>query len=177
MFESELTSTFRTLFLESGYRGTTLRRLAKAAGIGEREFYERVGSKCAVAIDALEWEVLRWEQIVSHASSCELDPVVEAFRSIRREQGIVPIGLLAVELVSLTAEEPELREPVAAAHRRMAQSLEALLVATGRHNGRGREVSIFALGAILGLTAIAKADRDSWELESGLETLSSMLGR
>ncbi|MFV8047933.1 TetR/AcrR family transcriptional regulator [Mycobacterium sp. 48b] len=74
-------------FLESGYDGTTMEAIAKAAGITKRSLYARYADKRAVFADVIPWALSRYE-----ASGDDTVPDDEDL-----ETALVKIGRIALK--------------------------------------------------------------------------------
>jgi len=116
----EILRAARRLFAERGYAGTSVRDIAKAAGVSAQTVYDSVGSKQELVSrlnDLIDSEA-GIAAIVRAAAESD-DPAVVAATSARITRSILEnCGDIVHALVTGAAAEPELAAALAEGHRR-----------------------------------------------------------
>jgi len=135
------------LFVSEGYRGTTTKAIASAAGINEATLFRRYGSKAQLLRQAIDHQ---WRDVplasLSYSGDVETDlvSIVDAYLETNRLRGAI-IAVLLVEL----SRDGELR----GAFRTAAENIGVALELLRRHQASGRlreEDPMVTMAALIG---------------------------
>jgi len=127
--QTEILSAARRLFAEHGYTRTSVRDIAKAAGVSAQTVYDSIGSKQAVVArlnDLIDAEA-GIGQIVGAAFASD-DPAEMAATSGRVTRSILEhCGDIVTALVTGSSAEPELAAALAEGHRRHVAGARSII--------------------------------------------------
>jgi AcrR family transcriptional regulator len=127
--QTEILSAARRLFAEHGYTRTSVRDIAKAAGVSAQTVYDSIGSKQAVVArlnDLIDAEA-GIGQIVGAAFASD-DPAEVAATSGRVTRSILEhCGDIVTALVTGASAEPELAAALAEGHRRHVAGARSII--------------------------------------------------
>jgi AcrR family transcriptional regulator len=130
--EAEIFSAAVDLFVSEGYRGTTTKQIALAAGVNEATLFRRYGTKAQLMQSAIDHQ---WQDVpfASLAYSGDVDAdliaIVRAYLETNRLRG----AIVPVLLVELSRDEE-----LGGAFRGAAANLGVALDILARHQGSGR---------------------------------------
>ena len=130
------------LFIEQGYASTSLRQIAKAAGVGERTLYDAFASKAALFLHTLSVSTVGDEEPVAVAARPEItgalreaDPRAAIAQHVAYSAGLLDrAGDLIMVSVEAAGADPEMRvaaDAGAAATHRVHMALAESLGARG----------------------------------------------
>jgi AcrR family transcriptional regulator len=102
----------RDLFLERGYRTTTVDDIAHRAGISKRTLYEKFPSKNAIATEVVTSELKVFRSRMRSIINSSSEPLVK-LRDLSRFYTMLPYpGITQIALIDLQRELPDLWEKV-----------------------------------------------------------------
>lgn len=145
------------LFLDKGFNETSMRTIAKAAGVGKSTLYDYFDSKDAILVSYFADQIEMITEKAQEISSQELS-VTEKLKKIMRmhmgyliqnRQAFLKLSLEAQRLAAESQEEIQ-------RHRHAYQDMLRSLVAEGIRRGEFRAVNpLFAARSIFSLLSIA----------------------
>ena len=146
---THLLDTARTLFIDHGFHGTGIARIATASGIGVGQIYRDFDDKEAIVAAICETDVAAWLEEDVLAAAVAADDA-EAIRGwIRRFGSREPLSKcrMMVEIVAESARNPRIADIHRTAHRRVHASLSTALAAL-THRGR-QDADVSALATLI----------------------------
>ncbi|MCJ9702903.1 MULTISPECIES: TetR/AcrR family transcriptional regulator [unclassified Bradyrhizobium] len=143
---------------KGGFGAMTVGEVAKAAGLTHGALYSHFSSKDALSSEALE-EGFR--QCHSDFSKLSLDDLLSQYLSLQHRDSPESGCPIAALVSQISQQDGAVQEEFAAGFDGFVELVKNELRATGRSNSESRDLSLFAVAALVGALAISRALKDA----------------
>jgi AcrR family transcriptional regulator len=183
---AELIATARDLFLSDGYAGTSLERVAEAAGYSKGAVYSNFTGKKEICLEVLELiRATKMGEVIGILNSADdLDGRIALFQSwAENTLGDVGWTMLEFEFMVVARDDAELRASLVSSLQAVravaAGALEELATSTGLTLPMSTEdaaSSLFSLGIGLGIQRALDPSISAQLITDGLRMLLTLAG-
>ena len=165
------------LFLDMGYRGTTIWEICNRADISQSEFSELVGTKRELLLKVLRTEFERRsrdiDEYIESNDSITLPELIDhlsARYSINYSKG----SLIGNLIGQSSPQDDEILQIIADGINTITNKIQIGLgkAMTGGDESELRKYAFYLIASIEGISLISKAKKDMWVSKSCLEILS-----